>query len=260
MKILIRFLKKTHKLWAGLLPGKHRLYDLPTGGKAYIDITESPMMFARVFGEFEPQKHRALDHFLQEGDAYIDIGANKGEFAIHAALQVGDAGHVVAFEPEPENCRWIRKSIEASAVGNLTLVEGAVGAEKGELDLYIGEKSGWHSLVGSEENKKKEAISVGVYPLDQYLEDHPLPRLKAIKIDVEGFEKEVLMGAEKTLSAQDDLVLFLDVHPSHGVVHDEIYDILEGHGFTLYKEQAPFTLPIVKEKKPLEILAVKIRQ
>lgn len=257
MRLISKVLRKTHKIWSRILPSYHRAYNLPTGGNVYIDITESPMMFARVIGDFEPQKHRALDFFLKKDDAFIDIGANKGEFAIHAALAVGDQGKVVAFEPEPSNCKWIRKSIDKSGVQNVVLEEAAIGSEKGTLNLFIGEKSGWHSLVASEQNLNKTSVPVNVYSLDEYLGKNPLPNLKVIKIDVEGFEKEVLIGASNTLSLNDNLILFIDIHPSHGVIHDEIYAILHEHGFSLYKEQYPFNLPIDQNSKPLEIVATK---
>lgn len=84
-----------------------------------------------------------------------------------------------------------------------------------------------------------------------------LSNLKAIKIDVEGFEKEVLMGAYNTLSINQELILFIDIHPDHEVNHGEIYEILHGHGFSLYKEEYPFNLSIDEDKNPLEIVAIK---
>jgi len=257
MSIFEKFLTKTHKKWSRILPSFYCAYNLPTGGKVYIDITESRMMLARIFGNFEPDKHRALDFFLKKGDAYIDIGANKGDFAIHAALKVSDKGKVLAFEPEPQNCAWIRKSIKKSGMNNITLVEGAIGAEEGLLNLFIGERSGWHSLVTSDDNIKKDSMPVKVYQLDKYLENNPIENLKAIKIDVEGFEKEVLIGAQKTLSGINDLVIFIDIHPSHGVIHEEIYNILHENGFCIYKEQFPFNSPVEFNDKPLELVAIK---
>jgi FkbM family methyltransferase len=255
--LIARGLQKTYKIWSRILPSKHHAYKLPTGGKVYIDITESIMMFSRVIGTFEPQKHLALDFFLQKSDAFIDIGSNKGEFAIHAALAVGDRGKVVAFEPEPKNCEWIRKSIDKSGTHNVIIEEAAIGEKDGSLNLFIGEKSGWHSLVTSEQNLIKDSIPVSVYRLDKYLEKNPLQNIKVIKIDVEGFEKEVLMGAHKTLEQYDNLVILIDIHPDNGVIHDEIYEILFGHGFSLYKEQYPFNLPIDRGEKPYEIIAIK---
>jgi FkbM family methyltransferase len=257
MKLIVKILIKTHSIWSRILPSFYRAYKLPTGGRVYIDITESRMMFARIFGEFEPQKHRALDFFLNEGDAYIDIGANKGEFAIHAALTVGEKGKVIAFEPSPENCKWIKKSIDKSNIRNIVLEEAAIGEKDNFLPLFLGERSGWHSLVTSEQNLKKDSIPVRVYPLDKYLESNPVANLKAIKIDVEGFEKEVLLGAHKTLSQYDTLIILIDIHPSHGVKHEEIYEILHGHGFSLYKEKYPFKSPIDRTEKPFEIVAIK---
>lgn len=252
-----KILMKIHSILTLFVPGFYHAYKLPTGGSVYIDITESPMMFARIMGWFEPQKHRALDFFLSQDDAYVDIGANKGDFAIHAALVVEEKGKVVAFEPEPENCKWIRKSIKKSNLHNIVVEEAAIGEDDGSLNLFIGEKSGWHSLVTSEQNIKKESISVKVHSLDRYLEMNNIPNLKAIKIDVEGFEKEVLFGAHKTLSQNEGLVLFIDIHPSHGVKPDEIYEILHKYDFSLYKESYPFNLPIDLTEKPLEIVAIK---
>lgn len=257
MKIPPHILLKTHGLWSRFLPRRHRLYELPTGGRVFIDIAESPMMFARVIGRFEPEKHRGLDFFLAPGDGFLDIGANKGEFAIHAALAVGEEGRVVAFEPEPENCTWIRRSLEQSGVPNVTLEQSAVGAEDGSAELFLGDKSGWHSLVGSGSEAGRKSITVQVRQLDAYLHEHPIANLKAIKIDVEGFEKEVLVGAGETLSRHDDLVLFVDIHPGFGVRHEEIYGILRGHGFSIYQEVYPFDIPVAADARPKEIVAVK---
>jgi FkbM family methyltransferase len=94
---------------------------------------------SRVFGDFEKQKHCAIDFFLEKNDAFIDVGGNKGDFAIHAALKVGENGKVVVFEPEPLNCKWIRKSIIKSGVHNVVLEEAALGAEDATKNLFLGE-------------------------------------------------------------------------------------------------------------------------
>ena len=170
---------------------------------------------------------------------------------------MGEAGQVVAFEPEMQNCEWIKKSIRASELKNIVLEQAAVGESNGVLELFIGEKSGWHSLVTSDANKKKESVEVQVVALDDYLIKHPMPNLKAIKVDVEGFEKEVLLGAGNTLRNITDLVLFLDIHPSHGVKHAEIFSLLRDFGFEIYKEKPPFNVAIRDNEQPLEIIAVK---
>jgi FkbM family methyltransferase len=214
-------------------------------------------MFARKIGTYELQKHRAIDHFLEEGDTFIDIGANKGDFAIHAALKVGATGRVVAFEPEPENFQWLEKGVRESGLNNVTLEKAAVGAVDGALDLILGKESGWHSFVSTKHNQNRPTLPVEVRELDGYLYANPLPRLRAIKIDVEGFEKEVLMGANRTLNGTDELALFIDVHPGHGVKRDDIYGILQSQGYSLRQEKYPFNLPLNQGTKPLAFIALK---
>lgn len=256
MNPISRALRLTHKYWSRLVPGFYHAYALPTGGRVYIDITESPMMFDRITGRYEPNKHRALEFFLGPGDAYIDIGANKGEFAIQAALLVGESGNVVAFEPEAENCAWIRKSIAKSGLDTIVLEEAAVGAEDGYLTLYLGAKSGHHTLLSGADGGERSSVPVRVFSLDTYLQEHQLPNLKAIKIDVEGFEKEVLLGAHQTLSTQD-VILFIDIHASRGIDPGEVYEILDGYGYALFNELYPFDMPIDRALKPTAIVAMK---
>lgn len=85
--------------------------------------------------------------------------------------------------------------------------------------------------------------------LDGYLYANPLPRLRAIKIHLEGFEKEVLIGATRTLNETEGLALFMDIHPGHGVRREEIYKILQSHGYALLQENFPFNLPLERSAK-----------
>lgn len=71
------------------------------GGQIFLDIDESPMMRARIEGTYEPYKTRALQQLLKAGMTYLDIGTNKGYFALLAAKLLDGAGQVFAFEPEP---------------------------------------------------------------------------------------------------------------------------------------------------------------
>jgi predicted methyltransferase len=78
----------------------HQLH-VYVGGKIFLDIDESPMMRARIEGTYEPFKTRMVQRLLQPGMTYIDIGTNKGYFALLAARLLNGTGRVLAFEPEP---------------------------------------------------------------------------------------------------------------------------------------------------------------
>jgi len=258
-KFLYRILASAYDGWSRFLPSGHRLFSLPTGGRVYLDLSESRMMLARVFGLFERGKHLAIDHFLQLGDGFIDAGSNKGEFAIHAAIRVGTQGHVVAFEPEPKNCAWIRKSVQASQCKNVFLEESALGSEVGKARLTLGRKSGWHSLVSRHDTRNCQSIEVRVTSIDRFLEANPISRLRLIKIDVEGFELEVLKGARNTLSTIDDIALLIDLHPHLGVDSGNLASLLRDSGFRLFEEEDGIGKAISSDATqfPDSIIAVK---
>ncbi|MDA1051696.1 MAG: hypothetical protein O3C40_14600 [Planctomycetota bacterium] len=88
----------------------HQLHDY-LGGKIFLDIDESPMMRARVEGTYEPLKTRALQSLLTPGMTFVDVGTNKGYFALLAAKLLRGTGRVLVFEPEPWNCQCIRRSV-----------------------------------------------------------------------------------------------------------------------------------------------------
>lgn len=71
-------------------------------------------MLSRALGLYEPEKTHELCSLLRPGMTFIDVGANKGDFTLLAAKCVGETGRVIAFEPAPENCKWIRESIAAN--------------------------------------------------------------------------------------------------------------------------------------------------
>ena len=67
---------------------------------------------------------------------FVDVGANKGDFSLLAQRLVGDGGLVIAVEPEPENCHWIKKSIAANGYHGIRLVEASLSDGEGEATLY----------------------------------------------------------------------------------------------------------------------------
>ena len=66
----------------------------------------------REEGFWEPHETSLILELLQPGDTFLDVGANIGYFSILAAAAVGDAGHVIAYEPDPENYRLLQTNVE----------------------------------------------------------------------------------------------------------------------------------------------------
>jgi FkbM family methyltransferase len=162
-----------------------------------------------------------------------------------ASRLVGPEGRVLAFEPHPENCRWIRKSVARNEYRNIDLYELALSDANGIAQLHLGEKSGFHTLLPGKPRREKGVINVQTRRLDDLLEEISLNRpIDAIKIDVEGADMHVLRGARKTISRNPGIVIFLDVHPHLGVDPQEVCDYFKDLGLSLFAEEPPFNTAI----------------
>ena len=140
---------------------------------------------------------------LQAGDVVFECGAHHGCTAIMLSRWVGDEGHVLAFEPRPSNCDIIDRNIALNDLRNVTLERKAVGATRGEV--FIDNASNTSVLSSG------EGPAVGLVPLDDYADLKPT----LLKIDVEGYEREVLRGARRILESRPKIAL--EVHT--GVLH-----------------------------------------
>jgi len=247
---------KLHPKLAPLLPNSYRAYSL-RGGKLFLRLRESPQMLARALGIYECDKTEAIISLLRPGMTFVDVGVNKGDFSILGSTLVGQSGKVLCFEPEPENCYWIRRSIELNGYTNISLFELALSDVNGDAQLYLGRKSGWHTLIPCQAGCDAGIIMVRRRTLDDFLEDICQDRVDMIKIDVEGAELQVLRGAARTLSRNKEIVLLIDVHPRLGVAAKEVCDFLNEDGFTIYQMRKPFDLPVDSFTDLVELLAYR---
>jgi FkbM family methyltransferase len=125
--------------------------------------------------------------FIDKNDLVFDVGANYGEKTRYF-LKL-DA-RVISFEPQPD-CMQELKS-RCGNDNNLTTLEVALGSKPGTERLYISTHRGASSLVENRRSDVESTITISVSTLDEMILKYGLP--KFIKIDVEGFEYEVLKG------------------------------------------------------------------
>lgn len=221
-----------------------------------MDIRESRAMLARVLGRYEQAKHQAIETLLRPGGTFIDVGVNKGDFSLLAARILGEAGQVLAFEPEPTNCHWIQRTITLNGYRNIQLYQVALSDRNGEAQLYIGAKSGWHTLVAHPKGGDQQAIRVTTRTLDDFLAEVGWERpVSMMKIDVEGAEMEVLRGASHVLDVNPRIVLLVDIHPEQGVDPRELCGYLEAKGFSIFREQPPFDIPLADSAGVKSVIA-----
>lgn len=211
--------------------GRYRLYYVP-GYRCfmYLNLSE-PLTLRRLVGQYERSKMELFRQWVKEGMAVVDVGANLGDFTFVAAKAVGPTGKVVAFEPDPQNIRWLTKSVIRNGFKNIEVRQEALSVAEGTAPFFLSDVSGWHSLKGAETMPPGERASITVQtrPLDALAFD----RMDVVKVDVEGAEYEVLCGAERHLKTFRPL-LFVDLHASMGADVAGVTRILHDLNYKLY--------------------------
>lgn len=170
----------------------------------------------------EPLASKLLKQFLKPGMNVVDIGGNLGYYALLEARTVGDAGRVIAIEPVAANFAQLSKNIYRNGYGNILLHNVAVGATNGTATMYIGKKSNWHALYPVP--WKTREITVAVSTLDAVLAQHNLCSVDLIRMDLEGYEVEVIHGMVETIENYSPRLL-VELHP-HVAGADAILGLL----------------------------------
>lgn len=181
------------QLWkASRSPGECRVRTLANGGK--IECNVSIPYEAEVWLKRQDEEDLAvLRRLLSPGEVFVDCGANVGLWTIAAAMEVGPTGSVYSFEPNPTVFNKLVRNAELSGLENVHGRQVALGAQSGEASLTC---AGANSQISSDETTGDETVNVPVRPLDRFLSGR---RVHGCKIDVEGYELEVLKGAEELI-------------------------------------------------------------
>lgn len=141
-----------------------------------------------------------------KGSIVFDVGANIGYATLRLAQKIGSEGQVHAFEPVPNTYRHLIRhlAINPSLASVISAYNIGLSAKRQELtflELDIGNNG--MNRVASELTDQQEAIrsriSIPSYSLDEWMEEYAIGAVNLIKIDVEGYEYQVLLGAKNTL-------------------------------------------------------------
>jgi FkbM family methyltransferase len=160
------------------------------------DAHERQLFFS---GTYEPGTLALLDAVLRPGDVMVDVGANLGIMTLHAAKCVGPSGRVIALEPHPVYFNRLREHIEMNAISNIEPFNIAAGTFQETRAIFdVPSNIGRSSLI-SPDCDHVIGGAVKVQSLDDHLAATGVAEVRFLKIDVEGFEAEVVAGALKTI-------------------------------------------------------------
>jgi FkbM family methyltransferase len=174
-----------------------------------VDITDvSGRMSFFYSSPYRQQVVDAMITALKPGDVFLDVGAHLGYFSMIAARVVGPSGRVVAFEPDERMHDELRNLVTRNKVDRIVeIVPAAVVEGEGDRTLYTSEGSASYTTVEPERSPVKGLATfrastvVRGTSLDEWLERRPAlaPRVRCIKIDVQGAESRVVAGMRRTL-------------------------------------------------------------
>jgi FkbM family methyltransferase len=166
-------------------------------------------------------------HFLRSEDRFIDIGANIGSYTVLAAAHVG--AFTTAIEPVPNAYRHLVNNVLINNVMHkVNTLNLALGSSKGFLNFTSSLDTVNHVATKDE----KDTIQVNVAVLDELLKKDNIPTL--LKIDVEGYETEVIKGATETLSKSELKAIIIELNGSgkrYGYDESKIHETLSKAGF-----------------------------
>lgn len=183
----------------------------------------------------EPGTVSVIRSILQSGDLAVDVGANVGAMLLPMAERVGPEGMLIACEPSPTCMQALRKTAVLNGLeASLALHQVAVGSTDGVATLHLGSNSSLNSII--ELPGAGGAMAVPIKRLDDIVPADLCPSL--VKIDVEGFELEVLSGMRGIVDRSPNIALIAEYGPSHlarnGISPEEWIAKFESLGFNLW--------------------------
>lgn len=182
-----------------------------------------------------------LFSLCKQGFTILDVGANIGHVALNMAQKVGKNGKVFTFEPEPRNFRSLQKNIALNpwATDRIVAVNEGMGSSPGVFTMYLVNKlnrGGNRILLNQNGQEHTEKVEIRVAVIDQFIREQKITRVDLLKIDVEGFEYEVLKGAEETLKAYKP-TLFVELSENNlkqnGASSKMVIELLENLNYTI---------------------------
>ena len=215
------------------------------GLKFYLSLGDSGIIGNYYFHIYDHEESIFLIHFLKSKDLVVDIGANHGHYSLIASGICGTRS--ISIEPVKKTYDRLLMNVQVNMLNNVRIEN--IGLSDDDGSLYFSNNLGsMNKVVQIEEMNLCEKVEVTT--LDKLLS--PKEKPKVIKIDVEGYEKKVLLGASRILKDHNLNIIIIELNNSnsdYGYNENDILSLLNGNGFHPYKYIYPENILIPLGKK-----------
>lgn len=195
---------------------------------------------------------------LKPNDTFIDVGACIGDYSFFASSIITE-GHIYAFEPYKKSIEMFEENIRLNNLKNISIFKGVASDKNGYEYLRIEKESEVNHIV----NKKSRhnEIRVRSITLDTFIAENNIKQVSILKIDVEGSEMKVLIGAEKSIQDKKIKKILIELNKNNqffGTNNHKIITWLKKQHFNIYmfEEQKVRKMTSVNEIENDQILNV----
>jgi FkbM family methyltransferase len=245
--ILVKFTmnKKLGTLITKLPPNHYQyksgsLRKLNRNGINY-ELDISDVMGWHVYFGFKDVTRVKLYSLIGKSNTIFDVGANIGETTLNFAKIIGETGTVHSFEPDPINHTFIERNINLNNFKNILLFPLGFGDVEGTFKIHtFNERNKGMNRIIIDTDNTKSYREIKITTIDSYVKDKNIQKIDLIKIDVEGFEFNVLRGATKTLT-EFNPILFIELDNEN--LRDqksnskELITFLENKGYNIFHSE-----------------------
>lgn len=209
------------------------------GNKMFLDMNDLGISRElALYGVHEQNSTNEVKKIITPGMKILEIGANIGYYALIETKLAGPGGQLYAIEPSPYNFEQLKKNLELNGVRNAYLHQAAFGEKRGKAMFYVYDRSNLSSFIKrTDMGMASTEVEVEILTLDDFLTTKDVD---FIRMDVEGYEREILRGGEKAMaSGKKPKYFFIEVHSD--LLHKkdssarEIFELLKGYGYDIHK-------------------------
>jgi FkbM family methyltransferase len=207
------------------------------GGPMELDGRDMVTQSILTDGIWEPKVTAFVRDSVKPGDVVVDIGAHVGYYTLLTSRLVGDAGRVVAVEPNPPTIARLERNLALNRSRNVVVQKVACTDAETTLKFYQAplENTGESSMSKDSARQGTEIIVPGV-PLDKIIQSLGLTHVNFVKIDVEGAEVMVLNGMKSVLATHHPILeieLVDERLKSMGASLAAAKSLIQSYGYTL---------------------------
>ena len=167
----------------------------------------------QIYGIHEPLSTHLVLNEIKEKMVCIDLGSNIGYYAIIESNLVGKFGKIFAIEPSPKNFSLSKLNLERQKVQNFSVHNIAISDKNKEMEFVINTKSNLSQIKteNTKINSGDKIIKIPVKTLDSFIDESNIKKIDFIRMDVEGFEYNILLSSKKVLEKFNPK-LFIEIH------------------------------------------------